>query len=95
MKADYLLTFFLNAVSECLDQSSRARTAVEITAISTPFDRVPLYTVAIPSSVEIILLKSSHAVSSSGLFSLGTPRGEARSFQYVHLSLKLLRELYL
>ena len=45
---------------------------VEATAISTPLDKVPLYIVK-PSKVATILLKSSQAVSSSGLFSLGTP----------------------
>lgn len=50
--------------------------AVEATAISTPLESVPLYKVATPSSVLIILLKSSHAVSSSPRFNLGTPKNK-------------------
>lgn len=56
---------------------------VEVTAISTPLDRVPLYTM-LPSSVLIMLLKSSQAVSSSGRFSFGTPE------LFVHIILRQL-----
>lgn len=35
-------TLFLNRVSEILDQSSGDATAVDVTAISTPLDKVPL-----------------------------------------------------
>jgi len=55
-----------------MDQSSRELIVVEITAISTPLDSVPLYTIY-ESPLVIMLLKSSHAVSSSDLFSFGTP----------------------
>ena len=44
----------------------------DATAISTPLDRVPLYTVPM-GEVPITLLKSSQAVSSSDLLSFGTP----------------------
>lgn len=74
-------TFFLNATSARFDHSPTEAMAVEATAISTPLDRVPLYRVATPSWVLIILLKSSHAVSSSGLFNLGTPMKDARVFE--------------
>lgn len=46
--------------------------AVETTLISTPLDNVPLNTVQL-GKVLIMLLKSSQAASSSGLFSFGTP----------------------
>lgn len=71
------LTFFLNANSARFDHTDAEAIAVEATAISTPLDKVPLYIVAKPSCVVIMLLKSSQAVSSSGLFNLGTPRDEA------------------
>lgn len=45
---------------------------VDATQISTPLDNVPLYSVK-PSVVSIMLLKSSHAVSSSERFRFGTP----------------------
>lgn len=72
MKSKKGLTFFRKAVSECTDQSSRELIVVEMTAISTPLDSVPLYTIN-ESPLVIMLLKSSHAVSSSDLFSFGTP----------------------
>lgn len=66
-------TFFLNANSACFDHALVEAIAVEATQISTPLDKVPLYKVATPLCVVIMLLKSSHAVSSSALFNLGTP----------------------
>lgn len=65
-------TFFRYAFSAFLDQSFKEVSVVDATAISTPLDSVPLYTMQ-PSIVLIILLKSSHAVSSSDRFNLGTP----------------------
>lgn len=47
-------------------------TETEATAISTPLDNVPLYTVPIGEE-PITLLKSSQAASSSDLLSFGTP----------------------
>lgn len=68
----FFYTFFLNWASNFFDQSSGDVTALDVTAISTPLERVPLYT--IPSEKEpIILLKSSQAASSSGRWSFGTP----------------------
>lgn len=72
-------TFSLNCVSRFLDQSLDAAVEKDITAISTPLDKVPLYKV--PTAVEpITLLKSSHADSSSALLSFGTP--ETRNKNY-------------
>lgn len=65
-------TFFRYAISEFFVHSLEVLINVEATAISTPLDSVPLYTMQ-PSKVSIILLKSSQAVSSSGRFNLGTP----------------------
>lgn len=65
-------TLFLKRLSRCFDQSLAEVAVTEATAISTPLDSVPLYTV--PNDVEpITLLKSSQAASSSDLFSFGTP----------------------
>lgn len=70
-----LYTFFLNCSSKVFDQSSRDFTAIDVTAISTPLDRVPLYTV--PSENEpIMLLKSSQAATISDRLSFGTPEME-------------------
>lgn len=55
-----------------MDQSLEDFTAIEVTAISTPLDKVPLYTVPMDEE-PITLLKSSHAVSSSDFLRLGTP----------------------
>ena len=63
---------FRYAISEPFDQALEDLINTDATAISTPLDSVPLYTVQ-PSRVSIILLKSSQAVSSSDRFNLGTP----------------------
>ena len=63
---------FLNWASRVFDQSLDDVAATDATAISTPLDKVPLYTVPM-DEVPITLLKSSHAASSSDLFSFGTP----------------------
>lgn len=77
-----LHALFLNWVSKFFDQSSADFTAVDVTAISTPLDRVPLYTV--PSDKEpIILLKSSQAVTSSDRWSFGTPRMQTLKHEYI------------
>ena len=65
-------TFFLNCVSKFFDQSLADFTGTEATAISTPLDSVPLYTLPIVEE-PITLLKSSQAASSSDLFSFRTP----------------------
>lgn len=65
-------TFILNCASRSVDHSSIDLTAMVTTAISAPFDKVPLYIV--PNEDDPTkLLKSSHAVSSSDLLSFGTP----------------------
>lgn len=51
-------------------------TIVDVTAISTPFDSVPLYNVQFDKE-PIMLLKSSQAVSSSDRLNAGTPAKEA------------------
>lgn len=65
-------TFFKNCTSKFSDQSLADVAATEATAISTPLDNVPLYSVPIDEE-SITLLKSSQAVSSSDLLSFGTP----------------------
>lgn len=65
-------TFFLNCASKLIDQSLADVTATEATAISTPLDKVPLWTVPIGEE-PMTLLKSSQAVSSSDLLRFGTP----------------------
>lgn len=57
-------------------------TAADVTAISTPLDNVPLYTVPIDED-PITLLKSSQAVSSSSLFSFGTPEMQISGHAYI------------
>ena len=47
-----------------MDQPPAQATVVDTTAISAPHGRVPLYSVN-PGSVPIMLLKPSHAASSS------------------------------
>lgn len=79
MRIGLKFTFFLNRSSKVFDQYLRDVTAVDVTAISTPLDRVPLYT--IPSeNVPIILLKSSQASKSSDLLSFGTPEMKTQIF---------------
>lgn len=57
-------TLLWNNSCACFDQSLSLVMVVEATQISTPLDNVPLYKVQ-PSIVSMMLLKSSHAVSSS------------------------------
>jgi hypothetical protein len=64
--------FLLYRDSHSFDQSSADVTKLDATAISTPLDKVPLYSVQVDVQ-PIILLKSSHAVSSSDRFNAGTP----------------------
>jgi hypothetical protein len=66
------ITFLLYCDSLSFDQSFADVTKLEATAISAPLDKVPLYNMQL--DVEpIILLKSSHATSSSDRFSADTP----------------------
>lgn len=65
-------TFFRKCSCESFDHSLEDAIPVDVTAISTPLDRVPLYTVPVANE-QIILLKSSQAASSSDLLSFGTP----------------------
>lgn len=80
----YIATLFLYSFSALLDQSLREDTAVDDTAISTPLDNVPLYTM-LPPMLLIMLLKSSHAVSSSDRFSFATPATHDISFYHHHM----------
>ena len=80
-------TFFRKAISERFDQSLEEEIPVDATAISTPLDSVPLYTVQ-SSRVLIILLKSSHAVSSSVRFSFGTPSFQINTWFISHIGSK-------
>ena len=66
------VTLFLNCSSELSDQSLAESAEVETTAISTPLDRVPLYSMH-SDEEPITLMKSSHAVWSSVLPREGTP----------------------
>lgn len=66
-------TFFRKHISERLDHSLSEAADAEITAISTPLESVPLYMVH-PPWLSIMLLNSSHAVSSSFRFRFGTPK---------------------
>lgn len=74
---DKLEIFFLYWDSHSFDQSFLDDIKLDTTAISTPLDNVPLYSMQL--AVEpIILLKSSQAASSSDRFSEGTPVTNAR-----------------
>lgn len=66
-------TFFLKCISARFDQSFADAIVVDATAISTPLDNVPLKIVQF-GKVQIILLKSSQAVTNSARFNLGTPK---------------------
>lgn len=74
-------TFFKNCSSKFSDQSLADVAATEATAISTPFDNVPLYSVPIDEE-SITLLKSSQAVTSSVLLRFGIPETKT-SNQYL------------
>lgn len=76
-------TFFKNCSSKFSDQSLADVAATEATAISTPFDNVPLYSVPIDEE-SITLLKSSQAVTSSVLLRFGTPETKLQINTYKH-----------
>lgn len=69
----FFSTLFLNCNSKSLLHSMADVAAREATAISTPLDNVPLYTVPIGEEVPITLLKSSQAAWISDLLRFGTP----------------------
>lgn len=72
LETSFILAFFLNCDSIFFGQLLADATIREVTAISTPLDSVPLYTVPIEEE-PITLLKSSQAALSSALLSFGTP----------------------
>lgn len=69
-------TWFLKWASYSSDHSTADVTIVDVTAISTPLESVPLYNEQLDKE-PIMLLNCSHAVSSSNRRSDGTPAIDA------------------
>jgi len=72
---------FLNWDSSCSDQSLAEETILDVTAISTPLDSVPLYRKQ-SDKEPTTLLKSSQAASSSARLREGTPAMGNSLYEY-------------